>query len=128
MFPFGYGLSYSKFTYGEVKLSSVTLNTGQTIIASVTVTNSGTVDGVETVQLYIRDVVGSISRPMKELKGFKKVAIKAGQSSTVQFSITANDLKFYNSELKYVVEPGDFKVFIGGNSKEVKESGFKFVK
>jgi beta-glucosidase len=128
LYPFGYGLSYSSFTYGAVQLSAVTLNTGQTITATVPVTNSGKVDGVEIVQLYIRDVVGSISRPMKELKAFQKVSLKAGETKTVQFKITANDLKFYNSDLKYVVEPGDFKVFIGGNSRDTKESGFKFVK
>lgn len=127
LYPFGYGLSYSTFQYSEVKLSSVTLNTGQNLIASVTVKNTSSVDGVEVVQLYIRDVVGSISRPMKELKGFQKLVLKAGESKTVEFKITANDLKFYNSDLKYVVEPGDFKVFIGGNSRDVKESGFKFI-
>ena len=128
MYPFGFGLSYTTFSYGDVKLSSPTLNTGETVTASVTVTNTGNRDGTEIVQLYIRDVVGSISRPMKELKGFQKITLKAGESKTVQFRITANDLKFYNSSLKYVVEPGDFKVFVGGNSRDLKESGFKFIK
>lgn len=128
LYPFGYGLSYTNFSYGEVKLSSLTLSTGQTIRATIEVKNTGSIDGVETVQLYLRDVIGSISRPMKELKGFQKVALKAGETKTVEFNITANDLKFYNSDLRYVAEPGDFKVFIGGNSRDVKESGFKFIR
>ena len=128
LYPFGYGLTYSSFSYSEVKLSSNTLSTGQTIKASITVKNTGSFDALETVQLYIRDVVGSISRPMKELKGFKKIALKAGESKTVEFSISVNDLKFYNSDLKFVAEPGDFKVFIGGNSRDTKEAAFKLLK
>ena len=128
LYPFGYGLSYSKFSYGDVKLSANTLSTGQTIKASITVSNSGSFDAIETVQLYIRDVVGTISRPMKELKGFKKVALKAGESKTVEFTISVNDLKFYNSDLKYAAEPGDFKLFIGGNSRDTKEASFKLLK
>lgn len=128
LYPFGYGLSYTNFSYGEIKLSSVTLNTGKDIVAKIDVKNTGTKEGVEIVQLYLRDVVGSISRPMKELKGFQKVALRAGETKTVEFRITANDLKFYNSDLKLVAEPGDFKVFIGGNSRDVKESSFKFIK
>lgn len=128
LYPFGYGLSYTNFSYGEIKLSSVTLNTGKDIVAKIDVKNTGTKDGVEIVQLYLRDVVGSISRPMKELKGFQKVALRAGETKTVEFRITANELKFYNSDLKLVAEPGDFKVFIGGNSRDVKESSFKFIK
>ncbi|MFM9908858.1 MAG: beta-glucosidase BglX [Chitinophagaceae bacterium] len=126
LYPFGFGLSYSNFTYGAVKLSNDVLKTGQYIKASVTITNTGTLEGVETVQLYIRDMVGSISRPMKELKGFQKIVLKAGESRTVEFKITANDLKFYDSKLNYVAEPGDFKLFIGGNSRDVKEASFKF--
>ena len=102
------------------------MNPGQTLTASVTVTNTGKVEGVEIVQLYIRDVVGSISRPMKELKGFQKIALKAGESKMVEFKINTDDLRFYNSNLKQVVEPGDFKLFIGGNSRDVKETNFKF--
>ena len=97
----------------------------ETITATITVTNSGTYDGEEVVQLYIRDVVGSITRPLKELKGFQKINLKAGESKTITFRITANDLKFYNSDLKFVAEPGDFKMFIGTNSKDVKEADFK---
>ncbi|MCH5691033.1 fibronectin type III-like domain-contianing protein [Niabella sp. W65] len=120
MYPFGYGLSYSSFNYGDVKLSSTSLKGNQTLKASVTVTNSGRYDGQEVVQLYIRDVVGSVTRPVKELKGFQKIMVKAGESKTVTFNITPEDLKFYNSNLKYDWEPGEFEVMIGGNSRDVK--------
>ena len=125
LYPFGYGLSYTTFSYDAIKLSGVTIKPGQTLTASVTVTNTGKYDGTETVQLYLRDMVGSITRPVKELKGFQKISLKAGASATVNFRITVDDLKFYNADLKYVAEPGDFKVFIGGNSQDVKEAGFK---
>jgi len=125
VYPFGYGLSYSNFTYSDVKLSSNTLKAGQTITATVTVTNNSKVEGKEVIQLYTRDLVGSISRPVKELKGFQKIELKAGESKTVSFSISVNELKFYNNDLKFVAEPGDFKLFIGGNSRDVKEASFK---
>jgi beta-glucosidase len=128
LYPFGYGLSYSRFEYGDLKLSGNKMNASQTITASIEVTNKGTVDGTEIVQLYIRDVVGTVSRPMKELKGFQKVFLKAGETKTISFKISVNDLKFYNSELKYVAEPGEFKVFVGGNSRDVKEAGFSLLK
>jgi len=124
LYPFGYGLSYTTFNYSDVKLSSNTLSKGKSITASVTLTNSGSYDGKEVVQLYIRDLVGSITRPVKELKGFQKVSLKAGESKTISFNISEEDLKFYNSDLKFVAEPGDFKVFIGTNSRDVKEAAF----
>lgn len=127
LFPFGYGLSYTSFTYSDVKLSSNTLSKTGNITATVTLKNSGSKDGSEVVQLYTRDMVGTITRPVKELKGFKKIFLKAGESKTVSFSISAQDLKFYNSDLKFVAEPGDFKVFIGGNSRDVKEAAFKLL-
>ena len=127
VYPFGYGLSYSNFNYSDIKLSSNTLKSGQTITASVVVTNNSKVDGKEVVQLYTRDLVGSITRPVKELKGFQKIELKAGQSKTVEFTISVDDLKFYNSDLKFVAEPGDFKIFIGGNSRDVKEASFKLL-
>ncbi len=104
------------------------MKAGEKITASVTVTNTGNKEGKEVVQLYIRDLVGSSTRPVKELKGFQKIALKAGESKTVSFDITVNDLKYYNYDLKYVAEPGDFNVFIGGNSRDVKEAGFKLIK
>jgi beta-glucosidase len=124
LYPFGYGLSYTSFNYSDVKLSSNSLKTNTSITAQVTVSNTGSREGKEVVQLYIRDLVGSITRPVKELKGFQKISLKAGESKTVSFTIAVADLKFYNSELKYVAEPGDFKVFIGGNSRDLKEASF----
>lgn len=128
LYPFGYGLSFTNFSYGDIALSSNTLNPTQKLTASIKVSNTGQRDGEETVQLYIRDMVGSITRPVKELKNFRKVFLKAGESKTLTFTISEDDLKFYDSNLKYAAEPGDFKVFIGGNSRDVKESNFKLIK
>jgi beta-glucosidase len=128
VYPFGYGLSYTSFTYGDLKLSSNSLKGNQTLTASVAVTNSGNRDGREVVQLYIRDVVGSITRPVKELKGFQKISLNAGETKTVTFNITTNDLKFYNSALKYDWEAGDFVIMIGGNSRDVKSAKVNWVK
>jgi len=120
VYPFGYGLSYTNFSYSDLKLSSASLKGNQTLTATVTVTNAGSKDGKEVVQLYIRDVVGSVTRPVKELKGFQKIELKGGESKTVSFSITPNDLKFYNYDLKYDWEPGEFVIMVGGNSRDVK--------
>lgn len=120
VYPFGYGLSYSSFKYGDVILSSTSLKGNQTLTASITVTNTSSLDGQEIVQLYIRDVVGSVTRPVKELKGFQKISLKAGETKTVAFSVNTNDLKFYNYDLKYDWEAGDFQFMIGGNSRDVK--------
>ncbi|WP_232373135.1 beta-glucosidase BglX [Pinibacter aurantiacus] len=127
LYPFGFGLSYTSFTYSNVTVSSPTIKQGQKITASVTVTNSGKFDGTETVQLYIRDLVGTVTRPVKELKGYQQITLKAGESRKVDFTISVDDLKFYNTDLKRVAEPGDFKVFIGTNSRDVKEADFKLV-
>jgi len=124
LYPFGYGLSYTNFSYSDVKLSSTSLNSTGELTASVTVTNTGSKDGAEVVQLYIRDIVGSVTRPVKELKGFEKIFLKAGESKTVNFKITPELLKFYNYDLQYVFEPGDFDVMIGGNSRDVKSVRF----
>ncbi len=128
LYPFGYGLSYTKFSFSDVSLSSRTARPGQTVTASVTVTNSGSYDGEEVVQLYVRDVVGSISRPLKELKGFQKIFLKAGESKTISFQLSKEQLGFYNSDLKWVVEPGEFKIMIGGNSVELKEASLQVTK
>ncbi len=125
LYPFGYGISYTTFNYSDIKLSSSGLKSGQKITAAISITNNGKYDGIETAQLYIRDMVGSITRPVKELKGFQRVNLKPGESKTVTFTISDEDLKFYNSDLKYAAEPGDFKLFIGGNSRDVKEAAFK---
>ena len=116
-FPFGYGLSYTNFDYSDIVLSSSIIKASQPIKATVTVTNTGNYDGEETVQLYTQDLVGSVVRPVKELKGFQKIFLKKGESKQVSFTIDVNELRFYNAELKYIYEPGDFKVFIGGNSR-----------
>ncbi|MFT3949366.1 MAG: fibronectin type III-like domain-contianing protein [Agriterribacter sp.] len=127
LYPFGFGLSYTTFSYSDIALSKTSFKPGEKVIASVTVTNTGNISGKEVVQLYIRDMAGSITRPVKELKGFQKIELKAGESKTVSFIISAEDLKFYNSDLKFVAEPGDFKLFIGTNSRDVKETGFKLL-
>lgn len=127
LFPFGYGLSYTRFDYGDVKLSANKMNEKGRLTATVTVTNSGDRDGYEVVQLYIRDVAASIIRPLKELKGFQKVFIKAGQSVDIDFEITPELLKFYNYDLNYVCEPGDFEVMIGCNCEQLKSAKFTLV-
>ncbi len=124
LYPFGYGLSYTNFSYSEITLSSNTLTPLKPITATVTLTNNGSVTGKEVVQLYTRQMVGTTTHPVKELKGFQKVELKAGESKKITFTISNSDLKFYNSDLKYVTEPGSFKIFIGGNSRDVKETGF----
>lgn len=124
LYPFGYGLSYTTFSYSDVALSSNTMSENGKITASVTVTNTGNFDADEIVQMYIRDMVGSITRPVKELKGFQRITLKKGESKTVTFDITAETLKFYNSALEYVCEPGEFQVMIGRNSEDVSTQMF----
>lgn len=124
LFPFGFGLSYTTFDYKNLKLSDSSLTAGGKLTVSVEVTNSGNYDGAEVVQLYLRDLVGSVTRPVKELKGFQKVFLKKGETRTVEFTLTENDLRFYNSDLKFVSEPGDFKVFVGTSSANTLEAGF----
>jgi beta-glucosidase len=120
LYPFGYGLSYTQFQYGDIKVSSTTLKGNQKLIVAVNVKNTGAIAGKETVQLYIRDLVGSITRPVQELKGFNKIELAAGESKNVSFEITPELLKFYNSSLKFDWESGDFEIMVGPNSKEVK--------
>ncbi|EYA46142.1 glycosyl hydrolase family 3 C-terminal domain protein [Bacteroides fragilis str. 3719 T6] len=124
LYPFGYGLSYTTFVYSDIHLSSTEMSADGELTATVTVTNTGSRDGAEVVQLYIRDLVGSVTRPVKELKGFEKIFLKAGESRKVSFSITPELLKFYNYDLQFVCEPGDFDVMIGGNSRDVKKARF----
>lgn len=125
LYPFGYGLSYTQFDYSDVKLNSSEMDNNGEITATVTVTNSGKYDGDEVVQLYIRDLVGSVTRPVKELKDFERVTIKAGESKDISFKITPETLKFYNADLEFVNEPGEFDVMIGGNSRDVKAARFR---
>ncbi len=128
VYPFGYGLSYTHFTYTDLALSSSSLKGNEKLTATVTITNDGQRDGKEVVQLYIRDVVGSITRPVKELKGFQKIELKAGESRKVTFTITPEDLKFYNNDLKYDWESGDFEIMAGSNSRDVRTAKIKWVK
>jgi beta-glucosidase len=126
LYPFGYGLSYTKFTYSDLKLSSDTFAKNGKITVSVTVKNSGSYSGKEVVQLYIRDLIGSLTRPVKELKGFEMIDLKAGEQKTVSFTIDEKTIAFYTANGKWEAETGDFKVFIGTNSAETLESNFKF--
>jgi beta-glucosidase len=123
-YPFGYGLSYTNFEYNNIKLSKNKITPAEKIEASVTVTNTGNYDGEEVVQLYIKDKVASVVRPVKELKGFQKIFLKKGESKEVKFIITKDSLRFYDNNLKFEYEPGEFSVFIGGNSKDLKEAAF----
>jgi beta-glucosidase len=122
LYPFGYGLSYTKFDYGDVTLSTAEIPLNGKVTAKVTVTNSGSRDGKEIVQLYIHDIFSTSTRPVKELKGFSKIFLKAGESKEVSFVLTAEDLKYYNHDLEYVCEPGDFEIMIGPNSRDVKKA------
>lgn len=123
-YPFGYGLSYTKFSYSNITLNKKSMTPSDKIEATVTVTNTGNYDGEETVELYLQDLVASITRPVKELKGFQKIFLKKGESKEVKFIIGIDDLKFYNSDLKYAAEPGDFNLFIGGSSDNVQTAKF----
>ena len=124
LYPFGYGMSYTQFSYSPISLSSSKMTTDGSIKASVTVTNIGKADGAEIVQLYLRDLVGSVVRPVKELKGFERIFLKAGESRVVDFTITPDLLKYYNNQLEYVIEPGNFQVMIGTNSEDVQVADF----
>ena len=127
VYPFGYGLSYTTFEYGPVSLSAPSMKAGEKLIASVEVKNTGSVAGKEIVQMYIRDVVASSSRPVRELKGFDKVLLQPGETKTVSFEIDVDALSFWNQEMEYVAEPGEFKVYIGGDSRTVNEASFELL-
>jgi beta-glucosidase len=128
LYPFGYGLSYSKFEYSDLKLSDTILKGNKKLMVSVNVKNLSKVAGKEVVQLYIRDLVGSITRPVKELKGFDKVEIAAGETKKIVFEITPELLKFYNSYLKYDWESGEFMVMVGPNSNALQSKKIKWMK
>ena len=117
LYPFGYGLSYSRFEYSDLTLSSNVIGMNDTLTVSVTLENISSIEGTEVVQLYIRDLVGSIIRPVKELKGFQRVNLKAGESKTVRFTLSAEDLAFYGVDMIKKAEPGYFNVWVGGSSK-----------
>ena len=127
LYPFGYGLSYTTFEYSDMTLSSEQMLADGSITASVTVKNTGNYDADEVVQLYIRDMIGSISRPVKELKGFQRIHLKSGESQTVSFTITPELLRFYDYNLNYVVEPGEFEIMIGPNSRDIKKKTLTYL-
>ncbi|MCK5226450.1 MAG: glycoside hydrolase family 3 C-terminal domain-containing protein, partial [Planctomycetes bacterium] len=128
LYPFGYGLSYTTFHYSNLKVSSDKISMEQSVNISVDVKNTGKRSGEEIVQLYIRDVVGSVTRPVKELKGFEKISLEPGEKKTVSFTLTAEQLKFYNIDNQFVAEPGTFKVMVGRNSIDCMESEFELTK
>ncbi|MFA7288842.1 MAG: beta-glucosidase BglX [Melioribacteraceae bacterium] len=125
LYPFGYGLSYTKFEYSDLTLSKNEIKKDESIKVSFTIKNTGQFAGEEVAQLYVRDLVGSVTRPVKELKDFAKIKLNPGESKTIEFSITPEKLKFFNLDMNFVVEPGDFKIFVGGNSVDVIEKSFK---
>ena len=125
LYPFGYGLSYTNFSYGNLQLSSDVLSKNGELTVSVTVTNDGDFDGYEIVQMYLHDIYAEISRPVKELKGFERIFLKKGESREVKFVIAEDDLRFYNSGLQYVYEPGEFDVMVGANSRDVQTERFR---
>ncbi|TWW00863.1 beta-glucosidase BglX [Chitinophaga pinensis] len=124
LFPFGYGLSYTTFSYGDLKLSKQQISATDKLQVSIPVTNNGNFDGEEVVQLYVRDLVGSVTRPVKELKGYKKITLAKGETKTVTFELSAEDLRFYDKDMHWKAEPGDFTVFVGTNSRDVQSAGF----
>jgi len=124
VFPFGFGLSYTTFEYSDLKLDKTTMDRNGSINISLSVKNTGKYDGEEVVQLYTRDLVASVVRPVKELKGFKKVMIKAGETADITFTLSAKDLAFFTKDMSFKAEPGDFKVFVGTNSVDCKEAEF----
>ncbi|SFN41093.1 beta-glucosidase [Chitinophaga sp. YR627] len=124
LFPFGYGLSYTTFSYGDLKLSKQQIAATDKLQISIPVTNNGNFDGEEVVQLYVRDMVGSVTRPVKELKGYKKITLAKGETKTVTFELSVEDLKFYDKDMRWKAEPGDFTIFVGTNSRDVQSAGF----
>jgi beta-glucosidase len=124
LFPFGYGLSYSTFQYGDILLSKNEISQNEKLTVSCRITNTGNRDGQEVVQLYVRDITGSVTRPLKELKGFQKILLKAGETKEVNFTLSVTDLSFYRDDMSFGAEPGKFSVFVGGNSRDVKQADF----
>jgi beta-glucosidase len=123
LFPFGHGLSYTQFEYGNLRFNSSSISQNDSIKVSVDIRNIGTCAGDEIVQLYLRDIVGSVSRPVKELKGFHRVSLAPGELKTVTFSLTPEELKMLDENMKWVVEPGEFLVMIGASSEDIRVKG-----
>jgi beta-glucosidase len=127
LFPFGYGLSYTTFKISNLQLSAPQILADGKLTVSVEVENTGRRAGDEVVQLYIRDVVASMTRPVKELKGFQRVTLQPGEKRRVEFTLTRDQLAFWNREMRFVVEPGEFRVMVGANSQDVIEAKFEVV-
>ncbi|MBS3777229.1 MAG: glycoside hydrolase family 3 C-terminal domain-containing protein, partial [Bacteroidales bacterium] len=128
LYPFGYGLSYTTFEYSGMQVDKEKMGFDQTLNVSVNVKNTGKYKGEEIVQLYTRDMVGSVTRPVKELKGFRKISLEPGQEKRVAFTLTPDDLRFYTADMSYQAEAGKFKVFVGSSSADVMESTFELIK
>jgi len=126
LYHFGYGLSYTTFSYDNLSLSTSEMTINDTLLVKVDVTNTGKMDGEEVVQLYLQDVVASVTRPLKELKAFEKVFIKSGQTQTITFPIVGEDLKIWDKNMNWTAEPGEFKVMVGANSHQTESKTFVF--
>jgi beta-glucosidase len=122
-FPFGYGLSYTRFAYGDMKLNSRAIGSADSVTVTLDVKNEGDREGDEVVQLYLRDMVGSVARPVKELKGFTRVSLAPGETRTVRFTLTPKDLRMLDEGMRWVVEPGEFRVMIGASSEDIRLEG-----
>jgi len=128
LYPFGYGLSYTTFVYHDLTSDRSTITAEDSLHVQMQLTNNGFREGDEVVQLYIRDEVASVTRPVKELKGFKKIHLKPGETKTIEFVITSDMLSFFNQTMEKIIEPGKFKVFIGGSSENLLEADFELIK
>ena len=126
-YPFGYGLSYTEFEYSNLELDKSSLHAREIMSIEVTVKNSGPVAGEEVVQLYVRDMIGSVTRPILELEGFQKIMLDSGESQTIHFTLSAEELRFWDQDMQFSWEPGDFKVFVGPNSVDLLEADFKLL-
>jgi beta-glucosidase len=127
LYPFGHGLSYTRFRYSKLRLSAARIRASDSLIVSIEVTNTGNRAGDEVVQLYLRDDVASLTRPVKQLRGFRRITLKPGQTRTVSFGLGPNDLAFYGPDLRRIVEPGTFTVYVGTSSTDVSEARFEVV-
>jgi beta-glucosidase len=126
LYPFGFGLSYSKFEYSDLQLSNNSFAKNGKIEVSIKITNKSKVPGKEVVQLYIRDLIGSVTRPVKELKGFEMIELQPNETKKVVFLIDEKTIQYFTANSKWEAEPGDFKVFIGGNSEKTSEANFQY--
>ena len=127
LFPFGFGLSYGRFTYSDIELSRSSLGMSDSLTVQAVVTNSGDMEADEVVQLYVRDLVGDVTRPVKELKGFRRIRLQTGESRTVSFELNTEDLAFYGQDMESMIEPGEFHVWVGGSSDTELQASFTLI-